>query len=130
MAATLSADLRERIVRSVLEDDLSRAETARRLSVAKSTVTRVLRVWEERGSVETLEHVAGRKRKLDEMHLNWLRERVQQSPFASTYELTGLFNEAFPELAVHRSTILRSLHDLRMSRKKRLRSPPSGSRKD
>lgn len=129
MAATLSQDLKERIVRSVTGDELSRAETARRFAVSKSTVTRVLRVWKERGSVATLEHVPGRKPKLDDTHLAWLRKRVEESPFLSTYELTPMFNEAFPKLGVHRSTILRKLHEFGMSLKKRPRSRPSASRK-
>jgi len=40
-----------------------------------------------------------------------------------------LFNEAFPEVAVHRSTILRALHRLGLSAKKGRASRRSGSPK-
>jgi hypothetical protein len=38
--------------------------------------------------------------------------RLKESPFLSTYDLTPLVNEAFPEVAVHRSKILPTLHSL------------------
>jgi transposase len=127
--AVLSQDIKERIVRSVMDDGLSQAETAQRLSVAESTVSRTMRAYRERGTVAPLEYVHGPSPKLGDEHLEWLRTRVAESPFLSTYELTPLFNEAFPEVAVHRSSILRALHGLGMSVKKRPRSRPLGSRK-
>lgn len=127
--AVLSQDIKERIVRSVMDDGLSQAETAQRLSVAESTVSRTMRAYRERGTVAPLEYVHGPSPKLGEEHLEWLRTRVAESPFLSTYELTPLFNEAFPDVTVHRSSILRALHSLGMSVKKRPRSRPLGSRK-
>ena len=41
--AVLSQDIKERIVRSVMDDGLSQAETAQRLSVAESTESRTMR---------------------------------------------------------------------------------------
>ena len=127
--AVLSQDIKERIVRSVMDDGFNQAETAQRLSVAESTVSRTMRAYRERGTVAPREYVRGPSPKLGDEHLEWLRKRVAESPFLSTYELTPLFNEAFPEVPVHRSTILRTLHSLGMSIKKRPRSRPLGSRK-
>lgn len=129
MAANLSLGLRERIIRSVNDDALSQAETARRFAVSESTVSRLVQAYRERGTVATAEFVSGRKSRFEEVHLDWLRRRVKESPFLSTYELTPLFNEAFPEVAVHRSSILRMLHSLGLSVKKRPRSPQRASRK-
>ncbi len=61
---------------------------------------------------------------LQAKHLEWLREQVAASPFLSTYELTPMFNEAFPEVAVHRSTILQALHRLGLSPKKKTSLAP------
>lgn len=129
MAANLSLDLKERIIHSVNVDELSQAETARRFAVSESTVSRLVQAYRERGSVATLEFVPGRKSRFEDVHLDWLRSRVKESPFMSTYELTPLFNEAFPEVAVHRSSILRTLHNLGLSVKKRPQSPRPASRK-
>lgn len=119
MAANLSHDLKTRIVDSVLEDGLSQSSTARRFAVSESTVSRLMAMIRERGSVEVPDFVPGPKPRLKEKHFEWLRQRLQESPFLSTYELTPLFNEAFPEVAVHRSTILRTLHNLGLSVKKK-----------
>lgn len=62
-----------------------------------------------------MEFVHGPKPRLMEVHFEWLRARTAESPFLSTYELAPLFNEEFPEVAVHRSTILRALHRLGLS---------------
>jgi len=113
----LSQDLKERIVRSVNEDGLKQAATARRFAVAESTVSRTMRAYRERGTVAPLEFVHGRSPKLGDPHLAWLRARLHESPFLSTFELASLFNEAFPEVAVHRSTILRAVHPLALSLK-------------
>ena len=129
MAANISLDLKQRIVRSVNDDAYTQAETARRFAVSRSTVSRLVHAYRERGSVAPIDSVPGPKPRLGEEHLEWLRSRLKTSPFLSTYELTPLFNEAFPEVAVHRSTILRTLHYLGLSLKKRPRSQRPGSPK-
>lgn len=129
MAANLSMDLKERIVRSVKDEGLSQADTARRFAVSESTVSRLVQALRERGTVAAVEFVRGPKPRLMEEHFEWLRARTAESPFLSTYELTRLFNEDFPEVAVHRSTILRALHQLGLSFKKKPRSPRRGSRR-
>ncbi len=121
MAGCLSQDLKERIVRSVVDEGLSQAETSRRLMVTEATVSRTMRALRERGTVSPVAFVHGPAPKLNQTHLEWLQARVQASPFLSTYELTPLFCEAFPEVPVHRSTILRGLHRLGLSVKKRQR---------
>lgn len=122
MSARLSQDLKERIVRSVIDEGLSQMETSRRLMVPKSTVHRIIKTFRERGTIEPVEYKRGPAPKLTGEHLEWLRSKVEESPFLSTYELTPLFLEAFPEVSLHRSTILRALHSLGLSPKK---SPPS-----
>ncbi len=129
MTRHLSQDLKERIVRSVMDEGCTQAETARRLMITEATVSRTMKAFRERGTVAPVEFTPGPPPMLQAKHLEWLREQVAASPFLSTYELTPMFNEAFPEVAVHRSTILRALHRLGLSPKKRRASRRSGSRK-
>lgn len=128
--AYLSQDLKQRIVDSVLKENVSQAATARRLMVSESTVSRTIIDYRERGTVAPREYRRGLKPLLGEEHLEWIRVRIEESPFLSTYELAPLLREAFPALQVHRSTILRALHRLGLSAKKRPASRRSGSRKD
>lgn len=128
--AVLSQDLKLRIVASVLEDNLTRAETSRRLSVSESTVSRTILDYQKRGTVAPRDYQHGPKLLLGDEHLEWLRVRMEASPFLSTYELAPLFREAFPKLQVHRSTILRALHRLGLSVKKRPASRRPDSPKD
>jgi len=128
MAGKLSLDLKERIVRSVMDEGFTQAETARRLMITEATVSRTMRALRERGTVAPVEFTPGPAPKLQDEHLEWLKTRVEEEPHLSTYELTPMFNEAFPELGVHRSTILRALHRLGFSVKKRPASRRNGSR--
>jgi transposase len=130
MAANISLDLRERILRSVSEEGLSQADTARRFAVSESTVSRLIRAFAERGTLEKGDEPNGRKPKLGDEHFDWLRARIKESPFLSTYELTPEFNEVFPDVQVHRSTILRALHRIGLSVKKRPHWRRSDSRKN
>ncbi|MAQ18577.1 MAG: hypothetical protein CMN30_27740 [Sandaracinus sp.] len=125
----LSQDLKERIVRSVVDEGFSQADTARRFMTTEATVSRTMKTYRERGTVAPKEFTPGPAPKLEPAHLEWLRAKMEESPFLSTYELTPLFNEAFPEVAVHRSTVLRALHRMGFSVKKRRASRRKGSRK-
>ena len=127
--AHLSQDLKQRIVDSVLEENVSQAATARRLMVSESTVSRTIIDYRERGTVAPRAYRRGPKPSLEDEHFEWIRARMEESPFLSTYELAPLFREAFPALQVHRSTILRALHRIGLSVKKRPASRPSDSRK-
>jgi len=62
MAANLSMDLKQRIVRSVKDEGLSQADTARRFAVSESTVSRLVQALRERGTVAPVEFVHGLKR--------------------------------------------------------------------
>lgn len=122
-------DLKERIVRCVLEEGFTQAETARRLLVTEATVSRTMKAYRERGTVAPKKFKPGRAPKLQQEHLEWLAAKMKESPFLSTYELTPLLNEAFPEVSVHRSTVLRALHRIGLSLKKRPHSRRKGSPK-
>lgn len=98
---------------------LSQAETSRRLMMTEATVSRAMSALRQRGTILPVEYTRGPAPKLKETHFEWLRARVQASPFLSTYELTPLFREASPEVPVHRSTILRALHRLGLSATKK-----------
>lgn len=60
--------------------------------------------------------------KLNEMHLAWLKTELEADPTLSSYALTERFNKRYRRNQVHRSTILRAIHALGMTQKKRPRS--------
>ena len=62
----------------------------------------------------------GGPRKLGQRELMWLRQAVEASPFTTSYELTSKYNQMFRSNRVHRSTILRAIHKLGFTHKKRL----------
>lgn len=62
--AILSMDLKQRVVDSVLKDKLTQAETARRLSVSESTVSRTIIDYtgnEERSRLASTEEARPRR---------------------------------------------------------------------
>jgi len=62
----------------------------------------------------------GAKPKLADQDLAWLKRQVEENPYVTSYELCGLYNRAHPRNRVHRSTILRAMHKLGLTHKKRL----------
>jgi len=55
MTGHLSRDLKERIVRSVMDEGCTQAETARRLMITEATVSRTMKAFRERGTVAPVE---------------------------------------------------------------------------
>ncbi len=96
MSGHLSQGLKERVVRSVMDEGLSQADTARQFTTAEATVSRTMTAYRERGTVPPKELKPGPASKLEPEHLDWLRARMEEALFLSTYELTPMFNEALP----------------------------------
>jgi len=61
--------------------------------------------------------------KVKSKHRTWLSKALSKNPFLSSYELIRLFHKQFPSLQVHRSTILRVMHELGFSFKNRRLMP-------
>lgn len=119
MPAPLPIELRERIVRAYFEHDLTKAEVAELFNVGEATVTRLL-ARNRRGSLEP-DRAPGGRPKLGPMHDEWLRTELEADPYLSSYELAERFNRRFSAERVHRSSILRAMHRLGFTHKKRLR---------
>ena len=122
MARSYPKELRERVVRAwEREAGLSYSELGERFDIDRRTVSRYLaRV--QAGLPLMPAPSAGAPPKLLEEHRKWLAEQLRANPTQSSYELTASFCKAFPACPVHRSTILRALHELGFTQKKRRRS--------
>ena len=64
----------------------------------------------------------GAEPKLGVQEYDWLRAEIKSNPYRTSYELTAKFNREFRSNRVHRSTILRAMHKLGYTYKKRPRS--------
>ena len=117
MAKALSMDLRERVAAAIEAAEESHVLIARRFNVSVTTVERISRKLRQ-GESLVPRRPPGRTPTLNEDHFDWLRREMSRDPYLSSYALTHLFNRAFPTRRVHRSTILRALHQLGFSFKK------------
>ncbi len=123
MPAPLSLDLRERIVTASLAGEGSHPEIAERFGVSVTTVERLVRRVREARGLEP-DKPPGRRPLLEEQHFAWLRSELERDPFISSYDLTARFRRRFRRVQLHRSTILRAMHDLGFTFKKNsVRSP-------
>lgn len=125
MAAPFPRELRERVL-GVLRTSpgLSVRQVAARFRISKSAVWH-LKKRDESGEPVMPRRYGGRPSVVQDCHRVWVQRQLQQTPSLSSYELTRMFHEAFPEERFHRSTILRIIHALGWSSKKRPRSLPN-----
>lgn len=117
MARALSIDLRERILAAVDAGEESYPLIAERFSVSVTTVERLVRRRKQGKGLEP-DKRSGRPPKLRDQHLAWIEEELKANPYITSYELAARFKKRFRKLLVHRSTILRAMHDLGFSFKK------------
>ena len=89
MAKPLSMDLRERVVRAVEDEGLSRHQAAARFGVGVSTVIRLVRRLRETGSLAPSRMGGRRPKKISGEHADWLRRRCTERDFT----LRGLVGE-------------------------------------
>ena len=117
MPNPLSIDLRERIADAYLAGEMSNAAIAERYRVSVTTVERLGRRVREGISLEPGKS-PGRPRVLLDKHLAWLGREIKRDPYVSSYELRTRFHKRCPRIRVHRSTILRAMHELGFTFKK------------
>ena len=117
MTAALSMDLRERIAAAINAAEESHPLIAERFGVSTTTVERISRKVREGASLDTAPR-SGRPTSLGEKHLARVREELERDPYITSYELASRFNRYFPKNQVHRSTILRAMHELGFTFKK------------
>ena len=111
MARGWPIELRTRNLEASVSGRWKEREVAEIFGVSLSTVQRL---GSRHRHGESLEpgRSTGAPRKLGPSALRWLQRWLRQSPYTSSYELTKTFNQAHRHGPVHRSTILRAMHDL------------------
>jgi transposase len=119
-------DLRERIADALRAAEESHPLIAERFGVSVTSVERISRRLREGRRLEP-KKAPGPSRILQEKHLKYLSRQIERDPYVSSYDLTRLFRQRFRSLRVHRSTVLRAMHGLGLSFKKRLRTLPSAT---
>ncbi len=126
MPKAISLDLRERVADAVLRAEESYPLIAERFCVSVGTVKRIA-VKARAGESLEASSPPGRERKLGSVHLARIRAEIERDPYITSYELAARFNKYFPKNRVHRSTILRAMHELGFSFKKNTVRPAAGS---
>lgn len=119
----MSADLRERIAGAHAARDGTNEEIAERFSVSVTTVERFGRRAREGVGLEP-GRPTGRPRTLQDQHMKWIAKTLRNDPFLTSHELSAKFRRHFRSVKVHRSTILRAMHELEFTFKKNsIRTP-------
>lgn len=91
--ATLSLDLRQRILKAYDRGDVTRDEVARRFEVSLGMVKKLLRQRSQIGTIEPLHHRSGRKPVILDTHRRQIRELLTNHPDLTLEEIrsrTGL----------------------------------------
>jgi putative transposase len=122
MSKPYSMDLRERVVRAVEQEGLSRRQAAERFGIGCSTAINWVARLHEKGSLKP-DQIGGYKpRKIAGVHRDWLIQRCREADFT----LRGLAAElAERGLKVDYRSVWEFVHAENLSHKKRRRSPPS-----
>lgn len=124
MARPYSMDLRERVVRAVEEEGLSRNKAASRFGIGIKTAIDWVRRHRETGSVAAKPMGGCRPKKIVGAYRDWLLERCR----AQDFTLRGLVGElAGRGLRVDYRTVWEFVHDEKLSYKKRRWSPASAT---
>lgn len=118
MPAALPVELRQRIVQAHAHREMTAFEIAAVFQVGLTSVKRFV-AKAARGISLQPRSPPGAKPKLSDEELAWLNRQVDTNPYLTSYELCGLYNRAHPRNRVHRSTILRAMHKLGLTHKKR-----------
>ena len=122
MSRAYSMDLRERLVRAVEEEGMSRRRAAARFGVAPSTAIHWLQRVEQKGSVAPGKIGGYKPKKIAGAHHEWLVQRCREAEFT----LRGLVRElAERGLVVIARAVWAFVHAMGLSHKKRRWSQPS-----
>ena len=91
MPAPLSKDMRQRIIAAKEPGD-SHAKVSKAMQVSMSAITRLLALYRETGGYEPRPLNNGRKPRLDEKTLGKVRQRIEEQPDITLYELIEEFS--------------------------------------
>lgn len=117
MTAPLSMDLRERIAAAHEVRDGTNEEIATRFGVSLTTVERLGRKIRE-GVGLVPGKPTGRPKLLKKKHHDWIAKQLRRDPYMTSYELTARLKKRFRRMGIHRSTVLRAMHELGFTFKK------------
>lgn len=85
--ATLSLDLRQRILSAYDRGDSTRGQVARRFEVSEGMVKKLLAQRKQSGDISPQHHRSGRKPKIQSSHRRQLKNLVSQEPDLTLEEL-------------------------------------------
>ena len=118
MPASLPIELRERIVGAHVEQGMSVAEISRVFQVGYTSARRYIAVHLSGASLEP-RLPPGAEPKLGPADLAWVKNELAADPYLTSYELSARYNRVYRSNRVHRSTILRAMHKVGFTHKKR-----------
>lgn len=110
-------DLRERIAAAHEARDGTNEEIAKIFGVSLTTVERLGRKLRE-GIDLVAGKPTGRPKLLEKKHHDWIAKQLRGDPYITSHELTAKLKKRFRRLGIHRSTVLRAMHDLGFTFKK------------
>ncbi len=114
-----SLDLRQKIIETYEENNLSQRELAKRFRVALSFIQKLIKQWRETGNLNPRQHGGGQKLKLKSDEIILLGDLVQEKKDATLDELRKQIEEK-TQTVVSNSTISRILKRLNLTQKKKL----------
>jgi transposase len=118
--ATLSLDLRERIVSAYDKGEGTRDEIARRFRVSLGMVKKLLQQRRKTGSIKSRHHLAGRKKLIVAEHRAIIRQQLKRKPDMTLAELREALGLKCTLPAIHYVLV-----DMGLTYKKRRSAPPS-----
>jgi transposase len=120
----LSMDLRERILSTYDQEDVTREQVANRYRVSVGMVKKLLKQRRHTGDIGSRRHLCGRKPKILESHHSRMRELIANKPDRTLAELREAVGLDCTLPAIHYV-----LEDMGLSYKKRLSMPANKSAK-
>ncbi|OYW74496.1 MAG: hypothetical protein B7Z37_17520 [Verrucomicrobia bacterium 12-59-8] len=118
--ATLSLDLRERIVSAYDKGEGTRDEIARRFRVSLGMVKKLLQQRRKTGSIKSRHHLAGRKKLIVAEHRIAIRRQLKRKPDMTLAELREVLGLECTLPAIHYVLV-----DMGLTYKKRRSVPQS-----
>jgi transposase len=118
--ATLSLDLRERIVIAYDNGEGTRDEIARRFRVSLGMVKKLLQQRRKTGSIKSRHHLAGRKKLIVAAHRMTIRQQLKRKPDMTLAELREALGLTCTLPAIHYVLV-----DMGLTYKKRHSVPQS-----
>ena len=112
-----SLDLRQKIVDTYLNEEISQRQLAIRFCVSKSFIIKLLKQYRETGEIRPLAHSGGARLKVNSEQLERLTRVIEENNDATLEELCQIF-EAETSLTISRATMGRMSQKLNLTVKK------------